>query len=75
MQGYMLCYLYRNQSINRRFKIKSNDSNERKVIDWLNHHGNKLKQKFSLNNIYHMNNLLSQLDIIMKKSFQINNKK
>ena len=61
---------YRNpKSINRRFKIKSNDSNERKVIDWLNHHGNKLKQKFSLKNYIHMNNLLSSIGYTYEKKF------
>ena len=61
---------YRNpKSINRRFKIKSNDSNERKVIDWLNHHGNKLKQKFSLNKYIHMNNLLSSIGYNYEKKF------
>ena len=61
---------YRNpKSINRRFKIKSNDLNERKVIDWLNHHGNKLKQKFSLNKYIHMNNLLSSIGYNYEKKF------
>ena len=61
---------YRNpKSINRRFKIKSNDSNERKVIDWLNHHGNKLKQKFSLKSYIHMNNLLSSIGYNYEKKF------
>ena len=61
---------YRNpKSINRRFKIKSNDSNERKVIDWLNHHGNKLKQKFLLKNYIHMNNLLSSIGYNYEKKF------
>ena len=61
---------YRNpKSINRRFKIKSNDSNERKVIDWLNHHGNKLKENFSLNKYIHMNNLLSSIGYTYEKKF------
>ena len=61
---------YRNpKSINRRFKIKSNDSNERKVIDWLNHHGNKLKEKFSLKTYIHMNHLLSSIGYNYKKEF------
>ena len=61
---------YRNpKSINRRFKIKSNDSNERKVIDWLNHHGNKLKENFSLNKYIHMNNLLSSIGYNYEKKF------
>ena len=61
---------YRNpKSINRRFKIKSNDSDERKVIDWLNHHGNKLKQKFSLKSYIHMNNLLSSIGYNYEKKF------
>ena len=61
---------YRNpKSINRRFKIKSNDLNERKVIDWLNHHGNKLKEKFSLKSYIHMNNLLSSIGYNYEKEF------
>ena len=61
---------YRNpKSINRRFKIKSNDSNERKVIDWLNHHGNKLKEKFSLKSYIHMNHLLSSIGYNYENKF------
>ena len=61
---------YRNpKSINRRFKIKSNDLNERKVIDWLNHHGNKLKEKFSLKSYMHMNHLLSSIGYNYENKF------
>ena len=61
---------YRNpKSINRRFKIKSNDLNERKVIDWLNHHGNKLKEKFSLKSYIHMNHLLSSIGYNYENKF------
>ena len=61
---------YRNpRSINRRFKIKSNDLNERKVIDWLNHHGNKLKEKFSLKSYIHMNHLLSSIGYNYENKF------
>ncbi len=61
---------YRNpKSINRRFKIKSNDLNERKVIDWLNHHGNKLKEKFSLKSYIHMNHLLSSIGCNYENKF------
>ena len=61
---------YRNpKSINRRFKIKSNDLNERKVIDWLNHHGNKLKEKFSLKSYIHMNHLLSSIGYNYENNF------
>ena len=61
---------YRNpKSINRRFRIKSNDLNERKVIDWLNHHGNKLKEKFSLKSYIHMNHLLSSIGYNYENKF------
>jgi len=61
---------YRNpKSINRRFKIKLNDLNERKVIDWLNHHGNKLKEKFSLKSYIHMNHLLSSIGYNYENKF------
>ena len=61
---------YRNpKSINRRFKIKSNDLNERKVIDWLNHHGNKLQEKFSLKSYIHMNHLLSSIGYNYENKF------
>ena len=61
---------YRNpKSINRRFRIKSNDSDKRKVIDWLNHHGNKLKEKFSLKSYIHMNHLLSSIGYNYENKF------
>ena len=61
---------YRNpKSINRRFRIKSNDSDKRKVIDWLNHHGNKLKEKFSLKTYIHMNHLLSSIGYNYENKF------
>ena len=61
---------YRNpKSINRRFRIKSNDLNERKVINWLNHHGNKLKEKFSLKSYIHMNHLLSSIGYNYENKF------
>ena len=61
---------YRNpKSINRKFKIKLNDSDKRKVIDWLNHHGNKLKEKISLKTYIHMNHLLSSIGYSYENNF------
>lgn len=53
---------YRNpKSLNKRFERSSDDFGQKKVINWLNHHGNKLKNNFSIKAYRHMNNLLSTI--------------
>ena len=53
---------YRNpKSLNKRFERSSDDLGQRRVINWLNHHGNKLKNNFSIKAYVHMNNLLSSI--------------
>ena len=53
---------YRNaKSLNKRFKLKFDDSKKRKVIDWLDYHGGKLSKNFSLQSYIHMNHLLSTI--------------
>ena len=53
---------YRNpKSLNKRFERSSDDLGQKRVINWLNHHGNKLKNNFSIKAYRHMNNLLSTI--------------
>ena len=53
---------YRNpKSLNKRFERSSDDLGQRRVINWLKHHGNKLKKNFSIKAYLHMNNLLSTI--------------
>ena len=49
------------KSLNKRFDRSSDDLGQRRVINWLNHHGNKLKNNFSIKAYLHMNNLLSTI--------------
>ena len=60
---------YRNpKSLNKRFERSSDELGQRKVINWLNHHGNKLKNNFSINAYLHMNNLLSSIGSKIKNN-------
>ena len=60
---------YRNpKSLNKRFERCSDELGQRKVINWLNHHGNKLKNNFSINAYLHMNNLLSSIGSKIKNN-------
>ena len=53
---------YRNaKSLNKRFKLEFDDSKKRKVIDWLDYHGDKLSKNFSPQSYIHMNHLLSTI--------------
>ena len=60
---------YRNpKSLNKRFERSSDELGQRKVINWLNHHGNKLKNNFSINAYLHMNDLLSSIGSKIKNN-------
>ncbi len=60
---------YRNpKSLNKRFERSSDDLGKRRVINWLNHHGNKIKNKFSIKAYVHMNNLLSSIGLKIRNN-------
>ena len=60
---------YRNpKSLNKRFERSSDNLGQRRVINWLNHHGNKLKNNFSVKAYLHMNNLLSTIGSNIKSN-------
>ena len=59
---------YRNaKSFVKKFELQFNDSKKRKVIDWLDYHGKKLSQSFSVQSYIHMNNLLSSIGKTKKR--------
>lgn len=56
--------LYRTpESINQRFQRKKNEEEEFAVESWLDYHGNKLKNRFSLASYRLMNHLLKTIDL------------
>lgn len=58
---------YRNpKSFNIKFNLGLDNFNQRKVINWLNYHGEELKKNLSLEAYIHMNNLLSSIGINYK---------
>lgn len=59
----MAMFFYRTpQSINQKFKGEKQNPHLYKVNSWLNHHGKKLEQRFSLQAYLMMNNLLESIN-------------